>query len=227
MGNDSRSAEVKHRIGKELHVNSLHRSATGSNSAKSRPRGTFAKVPIAAARFSKNSPFRSQIYPSACVREGQPMGPQISKLWRLGVASAAVCASLAAAAPAFAEDPLRVTVDQAKIYKLPDTARTLIIGNPMIADVTLLKTGSTMIVTGKGFGETNMIALDSAGATVKELNIVVVGDSRALVVQRGMDRQSYTCAPRCQPTAVLGDDSKFFSDVTAEMQAHNSDALGK
>ena len=154
------------------------------------------------------------------------MGPHISNLWRLGMRTAALCLFFAAAMPAFAEDSLTVTVDQAKIYKLPGAVRTLIIGNPMIADVTLLKTGGTMIVTGKGFGETNMIALDSTGKTVKELNILVVGDSRALVVQRGMERESYTCAPRCQPTAVLGDDSKFFGDVTQEIQAHNSDALG-
>ena len=60
----------------------------------------------------------------------------------------------------------------------------------MIADVTLLKSGNTMIVTGKGFGQTNMIALDAGGNPVAELNIVVVGDPRALAVQRGMDRQS-------------------------------------
>ena len=160
------------------------------------------------------------------VGEGQPMSSQISKLWNLGVGAVAVCLSFAAM-PAHAEDTLTVTVDQAKIYKLPEDARTLIIGNPMIADVTLLKTGSTMIVTGKGFGETNMIALDTTGNTVKELNILVVGSNKALVVQRGMVRESYTCAPRCQPTALLGDDSKFFNDVTTEIQVHNSDAIGK
>jgi Flp pilus assembly secretin CpaC len=155
------------------------------------------------------------------------MGLQLSKLRRLSVSAGAVCISLAVAAPAFAVDTLTVTVDQAKIVKLPPGARTLIIGNPMIADVTLLKNGNTMIVTGKGFGETNMIALDDAGSPVAESNIVVVGSNKALVVQRGMERESYTCAPRCQPTALLGDDTKFFSDVTAQIQAHNSDALGK
>jgi hypothetical protein len=129
--------------------------------------------------------------------------------------------------PAFGEDTLTVTVDQAKIVKLPSSARTLIIGNPMIADVTLLKAGNTMIVTGKGFGETNLIALDDTGNPVAESNILVVGSSQALVVQRGMERESYTCAPRCQPTALLGDDSKFFTDVTSQIQAHNSDALGR
>jgi Flp pilus assembly secretin CpaC len=155
------------------------------------------------------------------------MGLQLSKLRPLGIKVAAACVSLIVGAPAFAVDTLTVTVDQAKIVQLPPGARTLIIGNPMIADVTLLKSGNTMIVTGKGFGETNMIALDDAGKPVAESNIVVIGSSQALVVQRGMERESYTCAPRCQPTALLGDDPKFFGDVTAQIQAHTSDALGR
>lgn len=155
------------------------------------------------------------------------MGPHVSKLCRLGVGAAALCLAIVLSVPAFAVDTITVTVDQAKIVQIPSGTRTLIIGNPMIADVTLLKSGTTMIVTGKGFGQTNMIALDAGGNPVAESNIVVVGDPRALVVQRGMERQSYTCAPRCQPTAVLGDDGAYFNNVAAEIQAHNADALGK
>lgn len=125
---------------------------------------------------------------------------------------------------AHADDTLVVTVDQARVVKVPEAARTLIIGNPMIADVTLLKQGSTMIITGKGFGETNLIALDKSGNPVAQSMIQVVGGANALVVQRGMERQSYTCAPRCQPAARLGDDAKFFGDVTAQIQQHNAQA---
>jgi hypothetical protein len=126
--------------------------------------------------------------------------------------------------PAVAEDTLVVTVDQARVVKVPAAARTLVIGNPMIADVTLLKQGSTMVVTGKGFGETNLIALDTNGNPVAQSMVQVVGGGNALVVQRGMDRQSYTCAPRCQPTARLGDDPKFYGDVTAQIRAHDAQA---
>jgi hypothetical protein len=126
---------------------------------------------------------------------------------------------------AFANDTLVVTVDQARVVRIPPTARTLIIGNPMIADVTLLKQSGTMVVTGKGFGETNLIALDTDGKPVAESMLQVVNGGNGLVVQRGMDRESYTCAPRCQPTARLGDDSKFFGDVTSQIQAHNSQAM--
>ncbi len=135
-------------------------------------------------------------------------------------------AGAAIGAAVAAEDTLTVTVDRARVVKVPAGAQTLVIGNPIIADVTLLKQSGTMIVTGKGFGETNLIALDGAGNPVAESMIQVVGGANTLVVQRGMERQSYTCAPRCQPTVKLGDDGKFFADTSAQIQARNSQALG-
>jgi hypothetical protein len=154
------------------------------------------------------------------------MGPRSMKSRLIDACGAALFVSLSVM-PARAEDTLTVTVDRAKVFDLPTTVRTLIIGNPMIADVTLLRAAGKMVVTGKGFGETNMIALDSAGNTVREMDVIVVAGSHALIVQRGMGRESYTCAPRCQPTAMLGDDKNFFGDVTAQIQQHTSNALGR
>jgi Flp pilus assembly secretin CpaC len=124
-------------------------------------------------------------------------------------------------------ETLVVKIDQARPVKVPPGTQTLIIGNPMIADVTLLKQGGVMVVTGKGFGETNLIALDATGNAVAESMVEVVATDNGVIVQRGLDRQSYTCAPRCQPTARLGDDAKYFSEVSAQIQAHNSLANGK
>jgi Flp pilus assembly secretin CpaC len=134
------------------------------------------------------------------------------------------CLLSGALAAAKAEEVLTVTVDQARIVKVPVGTKTLVIGNPMIADVTLLKNGATMVITGKGFGETNFIALDGDGAPVAQSEIRVISGTNALIVQRGMDRQSYTCAPRCQPTARLGDDAGYFNDVAGQISAHNAGA---
>jgi Flp pilus assembly secretin CpaC len=126
---------------------------------------------------------------------------------------------------ASADDTIVVTADQARIVKIPAGAQTLVIGNPFIADVTLQN--GVMIVTGKGFGETNFIAIDAAGNPVAESTIRVIGASNALVVQRGLEQQSYTCAPRCQPTVKLGDDPKYMSEVAGEFQSHSAQAGGK
>jgi Flp pilus assembly secretin CpaC len=84
------------------------------------------------------------------------------------------------------EETLVVTIDQARVVKVPPGTETLIVGNAAIADLTLLKQGAGMIVTGKGFGETNFIALDAAGKSLEQKLIHVIGGGNALLVQRGM-----------------------------------------
>jgi hypothetical protein len=115
-----------------------------------------------------------------------------------------------ASASAGADDPvLSVTIDQAKISKVPDGTKTLVIGSPIVADVTLLKSSNAMVVTGKGYGETNLIAIDGEGNILDEKIIRVEPTGSVLVVQRGMERESYSCAPRCMPVVELGDGSVF------------------
>ena len=59
-------------------------------------------------------------------------------------------------------DKIAVNVDQAKLVKLPAKVATIVVGNPLIADVTL-QAGGVVVVTGKGYGATNFIAMDRAG----------------------------------------------------------------
>jgi Flp pilus assembly secretin CpaC len=124
------------------------------------------------------------------------------------------------------EETLVVTVDQARVVKVPSGTETLIVGNAAIADLTLLKQGAAMIVTGKGFGETNFIALDGTGNPLAQSLIRVIGGRNGLLVQRGLDRQSYSCAPQCLPTAKLGDDLKYFGDISGQVKDHNAQATG-
>ena len=136
----------------------------------------------------------------------------------------AVCISpLAAQAsdPAGAEDILRVTIDQAKVAKVPASTATLVIGNPMIADVSMLKGGVGMVVTGKGFGQTNLIALDAQGNILDEKQLLVEPDHDVLIVQRGTERSSYSCRPWCMPTVKLGDDAKPFGETMGEISSRN------
>ncbi len=118
------------------------------------------------------------------------------------------------------------TIDQARLVKVPAGAQTLVIGNPTIADVTLLKKNNLMILTPKAFGQTNFIALDKDGNPVAESMIDVVGGTGAVVVQRGMERQSYSCMPSCQPTERLGDDEKYLAAVAGQAQTHYTRLTG-
>jgi hypothetical protein len=125
----------------------------------------------------------------------------------------ALSASLASA------ETISVLTDRAKIIRLPDKTKTVIVGNPIVADVTIGKDG-LVVLTGKSFGTTNLIALDGAGAILNESTIQVSQSSEnTVVMQRGMDRETYSCTPKCLPTVALGDDSKYFkaaSDASAD-----------
>lgn len=134
---------------------------------------------------------------------------------------ALLCVALCGPAGAQALDSLTVTVDQAKVVNMPPRAATLILGNPMIADVTMLKGSGVMVVTGKGYGETNLIALDKSGQPIAESMIRVTNPRSVLVVQRGMERESYSCQPQCMPTVQLGD-GKLFTDTTQQIINRNS-----
>ena len=124
------------------------------------------------------------------------------------------------------EETLVVTIDQARVVNVPAGTEALIVGSAAIAEVTLLKQGGAMVITGKGFGETNFVALDHAGTTVAEWLVHVVGGKNALVVQRGLERNTYACAPQCLPIVKLGDDAEYFKKVAGLVKDHNADANG-
>lgn len=114
-----------------------------------------------------------------------------------------------------------VVVDHAKVVRLPEKVQTVIVGNPAIADVTVQKNG-ILVVTGKSYGVTNLIALDSAGAMLAESHIRVQAKTESvLTVHRGGERETYSCAPKCQPSLQMGDSSKHFDGVGGQVTRRN------
>jgi Flp pilus assembly secretin CpaC len=149
----------------------------------------------------------------------------------LAILAAFAVAGPAAAAPAGAgapgQPPLTVMIDHAKVVKLPERTQTVIVGNPIIADVTVQRNG-IMVVTGKSYGVTNLIALDGAGTLLSESLISVQAPTESLVtVQRGLDRESYSCTPSCQPSLLLGDANKYFGEVGGQATQRNGFATGR
>ena len=96
--------------------------------------------------------------------------------------------SAAAPEPTPANETIAVNVDQAKLVKLPAETRiaTIVVGNPMIADVTL-QAGGIVVVTGKGYGATNFIAMDRRGEILMDRVIQVEGPTDQVVtIYRGV-----------------------------------------
>jgi Pilus formation protein N terminal region len=111
------------------------------------------------------------------------------------------------------DEAIAVNVDQAKLFKLPGHVATIVVGNPLIADVTL-QSGGVIVVTGKGYGATNFIAMDRSGEVLVDRVIEVEGPSdRLITIYRGVDRESYSCMPICQRRITLGDSDTYFKSV--------------
>jgi len=133
---------------------------------------------------------------------------------------------IAIATPARADtDTVTINVDEAQIMTLPDRVATIVIGNPLIADATL-QNGGILVVTGKGYGATNLLALDRGGRVLMEKTIQVTGPGTKdlVVVYRGVERESYSCAPTCQRRITLGDSPAYFNATLTQSGTRNGQA---
>jgi hypothetical protein len=121
---------------------------------------------------------------------------------------------------------INVNVDQAKLVKLPERVATIVVGNPLIADVAL-QPGGMIVVTGKGYGATNVIAMDRTGQILIDRIIQVEGPTdRVVTIYKGVDRESYSCMPICQRRVTLGDGEGYFKSTMDQAGTLSTQAAG-
>lgn len=120
-----------------------------------------------------------------------------------------------------------IILDQAKLVKLPERVATIVIGNPLIADASV-QSGGLMVITGKGYGTTNLIALDRSGAVLMERFIEVRGQQadETVVVYKGIERETYSCTPNCERRITLGDGNAYFNGTLAQTVTRSVQAQG-
>jgi hypothetical protein len=124
-------------------------------------------------------------------------------------------------------DSFTVAIDKAQVMKLPERVATIVVGNPLIADATLQR-GGILVVTGKGYGATNLLALDREGQVVlsKTLQVQGPGTEDVVTVYRGVERETYSCAPACERRITLGDSPAYFNPTLGETVARSGSAAG-
>ena len=114
------------------------------------------------------------------------------------LAVAALIAAAAFAMPAGAGAGIEVTMNQAKIIKLARGADTVVVGNPAIADAAV-QDSSTIVLTGKGFGVTNLVVLDSEGSPIIDEQVTVTRQAASTVrIYRRAEIQTMSCTPYCE-----------------------------
>ncbi|MER8522758.1 pilus assembly protein N-terminal domain-containing protein [Mesorhizobium sp. M0598] len=127
---------------------------------------------------------------------------------------AVLFAAAAFAFPAKAGAGIEVTMNQAKIIKLSRAADTIVVGNPAIADASV-QDASTIVLTGKGFGVTNLVVLDQDGNPIVDEQITVVRQAASSVrIYRRAEVQTMSCAPYCE--------SSYKSDAEKASEAEMS-----
>ena len=138
-------------------------------------------------------------------------------------------ALLAAATPAAtAGDSVALALDEVHTITFKTPVATVYVGNPTIADVTMLDARHAF-VQGKGYGRTNIVALNRDNVQVFNAHVTVVGahDAGTVTLNRGAQRITLTCAGgRCEPTPTLGDDQKAFEAANTQTATHQSTARG-
>ena len=151
---------------------------------------------------------------------------QMNRFLPLAQAFAATLLAITIPALASAAETLNISVDQATLTRLPERVSTIIVGNPLIADVTI-QSGGVLVVTGKSFGATNIVALDRAGSVLMEKTVMVQGPrDEVVVVYRGIQRETYSCQPDCERRITLGDTPEFFNTAIGQASARNALAQG-
>lgn len=116
-----------------------------------------------------------------------------------------------------------VELNKTEVVYLPASAGAVVIGNPQIADVSI-HSANTIFVVGRGYGETNLVVLNAAGHKIMDANIQVVNNlpAHGVRVYNGTERETYSCAPYCQPSPVLGDSPQFIGQNQGRPTAINN-----
>ena len=120
-----------------------------------------------------------------------------------------------------ADETISVIIDRAKVMRVSRPADIVIIGNPAIADATI-QDSQTLIITGRSFGTTNLIVLDSAGKAIADQIVQVSAANDGVVtVYKRAQRETLSCTPSCSATATIGDTETTFDTVSKQVESYS------
>ena len=129
------------------------------------------------------------------------------------VAASALAPLAASAQTASQAGALNVEIDRSARVQLSGSASSVIVGNPAIADVTVVD-ANTLFIVGRGYGVTEVVAVDGVGRTLFQREIVVTGGSTGTVrVWRGAQATEMACGASCAPSLRKAEGATSSSSV--------------
>ncbi len=143
----------------------------------------------------------SRVFPG-CTRMIKAVGRGFAMA---GLAMSVAVTALAVPQAAVARPSVTVEVNHSTRLALRGAAASVIVGNPAIADVTVID-ARTVYVMGRGLGSTTISVLDANGRAVWE-GLVAVSPARSagvVSVYRGRTRTDMQCGGGCTPMTPTG-----------------------
>lgn len=116
-------------------------------------------------------------------------------------------------------DSLEIPLDQVHVLAFKAPVKTVFMGNPVIADVTVIDPMHVFLL-GKNFGTTNLVALDDKGHEFFNEQVTVLDRPGSTVtVQRGAAKTTLNCtSTRCEAAPTPGDENVPYEAVTGQME---------
>jgi Flp pilus assembly secretin CpaC len=116
---------------------------------------------------------------------------------------------------------ISVPLDEVRVVAFSQPIATVYVGNPAIADVSMID-GRHAFVLGKGFGATNVVALDADGKQIVNQSVTVFGHTgNTVILHRGTAQATLNCAhARCEIAPMPGDDKDTFANRMEQLSAH-------
>ncbi len=132
--------------------------------------------------------------------------PVLKSSLRLKMLFAGVVVLFSSAGAALAtdqnDDLIRVFMNHARVLKLDRAVAKVIIGNSDVADATVADS-KTIVLTGRSFGTTNIVLLDSTGNAILDDRVLVsIDEGNTVRVFRQTERSVYSCTPNCEKNST-------------------------
>jgi type IV secretory pathway protease TraF len=142
---------------------------------------------------------------------------------------ALIAAIVLAAVPAYAadkSDSVALALDEVHTLTFRTPVSTVYVGNPTIADVTMIDARHAF-VQGKSYGRTNIMALNRDNVMVFNTHITVTGSEGGgtVTLNRGAQRVTLNCGGgRCEPTPMPGDAKDSYDALNNQNTTHQTTA---
>ncbi|WP_244530097.1 pilus assembly protein N-terminal domain-containing protein [Rhizobium sp. NFR07] len=96
------------------------------------------------------------------------------------------------------QDLLRVFMNHARVLKLDRPVAKVIVGNAEVADATVADP-TTIVLTGRSFGTTNLVLLDADGNAIADERVLVsIDEGNTVRVFKQTERSVLSCTPNCE-----------------------------